>query len=42
MKLNLQPDGIGRFDLTGENVAGVQALDVEIDYDPSLWRVPAC
>lgn len=40
MKLNLQPDGIGRFILTGENVVGVQALDVEIDYDPSLLESP--
>jgi hypothetical protein len=40
VRLVLEPNGKGSFTMTGKNVVGVQALDVEIDYDSSLLENP--
>jgi hypothetical protein len=40
VRMSIQPNGKGSFFLTGENVIGVQALDIEIDYDSSLLENP--
>ena len=41
VKMSIQPNGKGSFLLTGENVAGVKELDVEIEYDTSLLDNPS-
>jgi hypothetical protein len=40
VRMSIQPNGKGSFFLTGENVIGVQALDVDIDYDSSQLENP--
>jgi len=40
VKMSIQPNGRGSFCLTGENVVGVQELDIEIDYDFGLLENP--
>ncbi len=40
VRMNIQPNGQGSFVMTGENVIGVQTLDVEIDYDSSMLSHP--
>jgi hypothetical protein len=41
VRMSIQPNGKGSFFLTGENVIGVQALDIAIDYDSSLLTQPS-
>jgi hypothetical protein len=41
LRMILQPNGKGSFFLTGQHVVGVQALDVEVDYDSSLLLNPS-
>ncbi|MGC1456607.1 MAG: hypothetical protein WA946_15590 [Nitrospirota bacterium] len=38
--MSIQPNGQGSFVMTGENVIGVQALDIEIDYDSTMLAHP--
>jgi hypothetical protein len=40
VRLVLEPNGRGSFTLTGKNVVGVQALDIDIDYDSNLLENP--
>ncbi len=40
VRMSIQPNGQGSFVMTGEDVIGVQALDVEIDYDSSMLSHP--
>jgi hypothetical protein len=40
VRMSIQPNGQGSFVMTGENVIGVQALDVELDYDSSMLQHP--
>lgn len=40
VRMSIQPTGKGSFFLTGENVIGVKALDIEIDYDSSMLDNP--
>lgn len=38
--MNVTPNGYGSFLLVGENVAGMEALDIMIDYDSSVLANP--
>ena len=40
VRMSIQPNGQGSFVMTGENVIGVQTLDVDIDYDASMLAHP--
>lgn len=40
VRMSIQPNGQGSFVMTGENVIGVQALDIEIDYDSQMLAHP--
>lgn len=40
VRMSIQPNGPGSFVLTGENVIGVQDLDIEIDYDRNILVHP--
>jgi hypothetical protein len=40
VRMSIQPNGKGSFVLTGENVVGVQELDIEIEYDFRLLENP--
>ena len=40
VRMSIQPNGQGSFVMTGENVIGVQALDIEIDYDSEMLAHP--
>jgi hypothetical protein len=39
-RLVIEPNGRGSFTLTGKNVVGVQALDIDIDYDSNKLENP--
>jgi len=41
VSMSIQPNGQGSFVLIGENVNGVQSLDIEIDYDASQLENPS-
>lgn len=41
LRMVLQPNGVGSFSLVGKNVVGVRAMDIDIEYDPSLLEYPS-
>jgi hypothetical protein len=40
VRMSIQPNGKGSFVLEGENVVGVQDLDIEVEYDSNLLENP--
>jgi hypothetical protein len=40
VRMSVQPNGKGSFVLEGENVVGVQDLDIEVEYDSNLLENP--
>lgn len=40
LRMAVQPNGGGSFSLTGKNVVGVRAMDIEVEYDLDLLAYP--